>query len=137
MLTITLLDVSGLVGLKRTSRLLDIDFKPDNVITPNISSTRYMKFIKNTMGKDAIVSDEEHIAFLHFWLYHSFICNNSFAIGQEYLPQENLLHEGKDAGLGKILHASLYESLSVTYKELSASGSIPSNMTGPLWLLQM
>lgn len=49
----------------------------------------------------------------------------------------NLLHEGKNIILSKYLLASHYESLGIVYEELLKYGSIPTNMEGLWWLLQL
>lgn len=89
------------------------------------------------MRNIVVISDEEHIAFFLLWLCYSFLCNMSCCIGINYIPLANLLHGGKEVCLNKILLSSLYESLGDIYKSIKDSNSIPSNMTGPLWLLQM
>lgn len=88
---------------------------------PDISATGYGGFIENNIGDTSTVSDEEHVAFLLFWLHHSFLCNMSFAIIKGLLPLARLLHEGQNVCLGKILFSSLYESLTNIYTDIKAS----------------
>lgn len=83
------------------------------------------------------ISDDGHVAFLLFWLHHSFLCDRSCRKNDRYVTLASLLHEGKDVCLSKILLSSLYEYLGLTYKSFKNSNWIPPNMAGPLWLLQL
>lgn len=83
------------------------------------------------------ISNEEHIAFLLFWLHHSFLCEKSTHININYFTLANLLHEGNSVCLRKIPLSSWYESLGTTYKSLKNLSSILTNMVGPLWLLHL
>ncbi|KAL4373315.1 hypothetical protein AHAS_Ahas05G0069500 [Arachis hypogaea] len=83
-------------------------FDPTKKYKINWKSSSYRKFIKNNMGQgNNPVSDDEHIAFLCFWLNVVIFCSRS-----------NFYNE-----LGQIV--------------ISPHNQTPLSAGGPLWLLQL
>src|ERR1044072_6249394 len=90
------------------------------------------------MGTGPEVSDQEHIAFLTYWLNFFVLCSSSLqvTVGSSNLAIQ--LHKREDICLGKLVLASLYESLNAASFDIKMS-KIPNEYlltSGPLCLLQ-
>lgn len=82
------------------------------------------------------VEATKHVAFLHCWLTFHVFCSRTMQVPQYLLPIAQLLHEGMDICLSKLLLATLYDSLSDVVTILWSP--FPITLTsGPFWLLQL
>ena len=74
----------------------------------------YGAFINKYFDKSTTeVSDEEHFAFLAFWLSHYVFCSRSLQIAKQYVTQATQFHEGHSFSLGRLLLGTLYKSIGV------------------------
>ena len=90
------------------------------------------------MGTGVEVSDQEHIAFLTYWLNFFVFCSSSLQVTVRSSNLAIQLHRREDICLGKLILASLYESLNAASFDIKMS-EIPNEYlltSGPLWLLQ-
>ncbi|RYR34290.1 hypothetical protein Ahy_A10g049072 [Arachis hypogaea] len=135
MIGMSLLHVAAITGLP-------INF-PD--CTPDIQSKRhynvvltnsYSDFIAHNMGAEgAKITDNEHVAFLFYWLNAVFFCSRSVQMSKLYLPLATLLHEGKALNLAKFLLGHIFKELGQFVCDLRDNKIISTG--GPLWLLQL
>jgi len=111
MLTPTLLDVAAITGLKHIGETFDPD---------NFSSNLHFEFTRALFGlyiKDHHetetddVTNEEHIAFLTFWLSLYVFCTKSIQVAKGFRNLAIQLHKGSLICLSKLILGCLYESL--------------------------
>ncbi|WJX28405.1 hypothetical protein P8452_17131 [Trifolium repens] len=111
MMTPTLFDVAAITGLRPTGPTFDpkyttvnhqFDFKV-------LSFSGFLKTFHDLSSDD--VSHEEHIAFLTYWLSHFVLCTSSLQVVKRLVPLAIMLHQGLDVALGRLILASLYDSL--------------------------
>src|ERR1044072_9300028 len=90
------------------------------------------------MGTEPEVSDTEHISFLTYWLIFFVFCSSSLQVAVKFSNLAIHLHRGEDIGLGRLILASLYESLNVASIDikLPQDGNEYLLTSGPLWLFQ-
>lgn len=145
MITLTLLDVAMLTGLKPNNRLgelstadaISIEFKVGESGKPTYNN--FIDFHAKTIGP---VSDEEHVAFLTLWLSRYVFCSRSMQVVKQFTPLATQMHRGVHVGLGLAILANLYESLSDLVNQIALfDPNNPKNKNvlayGPLWLLQL
>ncbi|RYQ83725.1 hypothetical protein Ahy_B10g102526 [Arachis hypogaea] len=114
MITSTLLDVAAITGLPPlVEKILTITKSTTKVeYAIDISSTTYQSFILNNKGQDEEhVSDNEHIAFLLYWLSGIVFCARSIQVEVTNLPLAIMLAEGRKLCLAKLFLARLYLTL--------------------------
>jgi hypothetical protein len=137
MLTPTLYDVAAITGLGPTGETFD-PTKTSNNIELVYKENTFLKFIVENMGKDAEVSHEEHVAFLTLWLSHFVFYSKSLQVAKMFIPMAIQIHEGQNFALGRLILASLYESIGNAVDDIKASkDGAPFLISGPLWLLQL
>ncbi|XP_045809919.1 uncharacterized protein LOC123904282 [Trifolium pratense] len=148
MMTPTLFDVSAITGLRPTGKTYSPDDVSDN-ITLNYKENAFSAFIlKHSGPENEEVSDEEHVAFLTLWLSHYVFCSRSLQIARKFIPMAVQIHEGCHFALGRLLLATLYESIGEVCDNLK--GLVPAKSkskkaapdgcfqaAGPMWLLQL
>ncbi|XP_039687867.1 uncharacterized protein [Medicago truncatula] len=138
MLTPTLLDVAGLVGLKPIGQTFDPDTHSSG-ISFDFSRPTYGNFIiDHHKTSSATVSDQEHIAFLTYWLSMYIFCSRSIQIPKKFTTLAIQLHEGRDICLSKLILGSLYENLNhavSSIKDFQPGSSLI--IPGPIWLFQL
>jgi hypothetical protein len=138
MMTPTLFDVAAITGLRPTGPTFDpkyttvnhqFDFKV-------LSFSGFLKTFHDLSSDD--VSHEEHIAFLTYWLSHFVLCTSSLQVVKRLVPLAIMLHQGLDVALGRLILASLYDSLGQASDMLKKTdkGSQLA-FSGPIWLLQL
>lgn len=136
-LTPTLLDVAGLTGLKHIGQT----FNPDthsSELSFDFTRPAYGNFIidhHNTSSTE--VSDQEHVAFLTYWLSMYIFCSRSIQIPKKFTTLAIQLHDGRDICLGKLILGSLYENLNqavATIEDFQPGSSLI--IPGPVWLCQ-
>ncbi|RYR26448.1 hypothetical protein Ahy_B02g060681 [Arachis hypogaea] len=135
MIGMSLLDVAAIIGLPINL--------PD--CTPNMQPKRhynivptssYSDFIAHHMGKEGTaVTDDEHVAFLFYWLNVIVFCSRSVQMSKFFLPLDALLHEGNTLNLAKLLLGHVFKELSQFVHCLRDNCLISTG--GPLWLLQL
>lgn len=102
----TLFDVAAIAGLPPIGEFYDPD--RDNKTHFNLYIVAYGTFINKYFNKSTIeVSDEEHIAYLAFWLSHYDFCTRSLQIEKQYVTLAIQLHEGHLFSLGRLLLRNL------------------------------
>ncbi|KAK2420536.1 serine/threonine-protein phosphatase 7 long form protein [Trifolium repens] len=138
MMTPTLFDVAAITGLRPTGPTFDpkyttvnhhFDFKV-------LSFSGFLKTFHDTSDED--VSFEEHIAFLTYWLSHFVLCTSSLQVVKRLVPLAIMIHQGLDVALGRLILASLYDSLgqaSDMLKKIDKGSQLA--FSGPIWLLQL
>ncbi|RYQ99660.1 hypothetical protein Ahy_B07g087628 [Arachis hypogaea] len=95
-----------------------------------------LEFIAHNMGEDGTeIMDNEHVAFLFYWLNAILFCSRSVQMSKLFLPLATLLHEGKALNLAKLLLGHIFEELGQFVCDLRDNKII--NAGGPLWLLQL
>jgi hypothetical protein len=113
MMTPTLFDVAAIAGLKPTGPTYDPTYVSEH-FTFDYKILTFSGFLKEHYNTDSVdVSDIEHIAFLTYWLSHFVFCTGSIQVVKRLVPMAIQIHEGKQFSLGKIILASLYDSLGV------------------------
>ncbi|RYR59674.1 hypothetical protein Ahy_A05g025591 [Arachis hypogaea] len=55
------------------------------------------------------VTDDEHVAFLFYWLNALIFCSRSVQMQKLFYPLATLLHEGKNFNLAKLLLGYIFE----------------------------
>ncbi|MCH88939.1 hypothetical protein A2U01_0009832 [Trifolium medium] len=111
MMTPTLLDVAAITGLRPTEETYDPTQESKN-FTFDYKENTFSKYInENHDTKSSEVSDDEHIVFLTLWLSHYILCSSSLQVAKRFIPMVIQIHEGRQFGLGRLILASLYESI--------------------------
>jgi len=111
MLTPTLLDVAAITSLKPTGQTFDPEGY-ESEISFDFKRLAYGIFIKEHHNTEsAEVTDEEHVAFLTYWLSMYIFCTRSIQVAKGYKTLAIQLHEGRNVCLSKLISGSLYESL--------------------------
>ncbi|GAU51698.1 hypothetical protein TSUD_415080 [Trifolium subterraneum] len=148
MMTPTLFDIAAIIGL----RPIGPTFNP-KYVSPEFSfdyeNMTFSNFIQDHhITKSDEVSDEEHIAFLTYWLSHFIFCTESLHVVKRLVPMAIQIHEGKDFAFGKLILATLYDSLGKGSDALKkaekgsdalkkAEKGTKLKLTGPMWFLQL
>lgn len=135
MLTPTLLDVVAITGLKPIGEMFD----PDNCESDfnfDFKRSTFGNYIEDHHNLDDEVSDEEHIAFLTFWLSIYVLCTRSIQVAKHYRTLAFQLHEGKQVCLSKLLLGCVYESLNQGATEMRNQDFFLI-IPGLLWLFQL
>ncbi|RYR27859.1 hypothetical protein Ahy_B01g051923 [Arachis hypogaea] len=79
------------------------------------------------------VTDDEHVAFLFYWLNATVFCSRSVQMTKFFLPLAALLHEGHTLNLAKLLLAHVFEELDFYNENLNFTPFLRRNC-GPAWL---
>ncbi|XP_039686475.1 uncharacterized protein [Medicago truncatula] len=138
MLTPTLLDVAGLVGLKPVGQIFDPDTHSSEISFDFSRPADGNFIIDHHDTSSTTVSDQEHIAFLTYWLSMYIFCSRSIQIPKKFTTLAIQLHEGRDICLSKLILGSLYESLNhavSSIKDFQPGSSLI--IPGPIWLFQL
>jgi len=103
--TLTLLDIAGLKPLGKTyvAGLIEDQIERSEVYIDNARS--YRAFIKKNAKDIEEVPDEEHIAFLMYWVSSHLLCTSSLQIPMYNYNLAQALHFGEDICLSKFLLA--------------------------------
>lgn len=111
MLTLTLLDVEALNGLKPTRETFDPGTTSQN-FKLNFKRASFIRYIEdNHVTDNEEVSDMEHFSFLILWLSHFIFCSPSLKVVKMYINLAIQLHEGQNICLSKLILGSMYEAL--------------------------
>ncbi|RYR25973.1 hypothetical protein Ahy_B02g060044 [Arachis hypogaea] len=95
-------------------------------------TTSYSDFIVHHMGaKGSPITDDEHVAFLFYWLNAIVFCSRS----KLFLFLAALLHEGNNLNLAKLILGHIFEELGQFVNCLRKNYLISTG--GLLWLLQL
>ncbi|RYR67746.1 hypothetical protein Ahy_A03g014139 [Arachis hypogaea] len=114
----------------------EIDNEMDNEKTAQ-DTLRIKSFILNNKGQDGEpVSDNEHIAFLLYWLSGVVFCARSIQVEITYLPLAIMLAEGKRLCLAELLLARLYLTLDCITALMREKKRI-TNINGSVWFFQL
>ncbi|QHO49620.1 uncharacterized protein DS421_1g15530 [Arachis hypogaea] len=114
MITPTLLDVAAITGLSPLGEEILTTTRSTTGVkyAIDISSTTYQSFILNNRGRDGEhISDNEHIAFLLYWLSGVVFCARNIQVEIAYVPLVVMLAKGKRLCLAKLFLARLYLTL--------------------------
>ncbi|RYR59593.1 hypothetical protein Ahy_A05g025494 [Arachis hypogaea] len=99
-------------------------------------TTSYNDFMAHHMGAEGTaVTDDEHVAFLFYWLNAIVFCSRSVQMSKFFLPLAALLHEGNNLNLAKLLLRHVFEELGQFVNCLRNIYLISKG--GPLWLFQL
>jgi len=138
MLTPTLLDVVAITCLKPSGQTFDPE-RYDTEMSFDFNKFAYGIFIKDHHDtENAEVTNEEHVAFLTYWLSMYIFCTRSIQVDKGYKTLAIQLHEGRDICLSKLILGSLYESLNqavISIKQYQTGGSLI--IPGPIWLFRL
>ncbi|RYR64443.1 hypothetical protein Ahy_A03g010549 [Arachis hypogaea] len=111
MVGISLLDVAAITGLPISSPELTSDMEPNREYRI-VHMTSYSEFIAQNMGQEnEPVTEDEHVAFLFYWLNAIVFCSRSVQMQKLFLALAALLHEGNGFNLAKLLLGHLFEEL--------------------------
>ena len=83
MISPTLFELAAITGLQPIGKVIHLDLVLDFVKAYNVadSETSYSAFIRNNIGPSSSpVSDDEHVAFLSYWLNAVVFYGRSFQI---------------------------------------------------------
>ncbi|MCH80982.1 hypothetical protein A2U01_0001760, partial [Trifolium medium] len=129
---------TSITSLRPTGETYDPAKASKNIVFDYNENT-FSKYIIEKQGKeDEEVSDEEHIAFLTLWPSHYIFCSSSLQVAKRFIPMAIQIHEGRQFGLGRLILASLYDSIGTTCDNLKKSKDGSSFLVaGPIWLLQL
>ncbi|RYR20185.1 hypothetical protein Ahy_B03g065273 [Arachis hypogaea] len=94
MIGMSLLDVAAITGLPINSPDCTPDMQHQHQY--NITfNTPYSDFIAHNMGEDDTeITNDEHVAFLFYWLNAILFCSGSVQMSKFFLPLAALFHEG-------------------------------------------
>ncbi|XP_058787635.1 uncharacterized protein LOC131661987 [Vicia villosa] len=137
MMTPTLFDVATITGLSPLGEIFDPTLPTEmNFNFTNATITKYMQDHYDKSTEE--VSDEEHVAFLTYWLSYYLFCPGSVQIAKAYIPLAIQIHEGRKVSLGKLLLAYLYHTLGIASLRIKRLHETPKqlSLSGPYWLLQ-
>ncbi|RYR41282.1 hypothetical protein Ahy_A08g037693 [Arachis hypogaea] len=111
MIGMSLLDVAAITGLPINPPDCTPNMQPEcqyNIVLTN----SYSDFVAHKMGAEGTdVTDDEHVAFLFYWLKVIIFCSRSVQMLKLFLPLTALLHEGKALNLAKLLLGHVFEEL--------------------------
>ncbi|RYR53670.1 hypothetical protein Ahy_A06g028879 [Arachis hypogaea] len=130
----SLLDVDAITGLPISPPDFTSDMQPRQQynISPTTSSS---DFIAHHMGAEgSTITDDEHVAFLFYWLNAIVFCSRSVQMSKLFLPLASLLHEGNNLNLAKIFLEHIFKELGQFVNYLRNNYLLSTG--GPLWLLQ-
>ncbi|QHN95921.1 uncharacterized protein DS421_18g613910 [Arachis hypogaea] len=131
----SLLDVAAITGLPISSPEFTSDMQPERQYKIG-SMTSYSEFIAHHMGADnEPVTDDEHVAFLFYWLNAIVFCSRNVQMQKIFYPLAALLHEGNNFNLAKLLLGHISKELGQFVNCLRKNFLISTG--GPLWLLQL
>nr|CAD1842068.1 unnamed protein product [Ananas comosus var. bracteatus] len=120
MSTPTLLDLAAIAGLRphgtEVNAGMEVDFSIFNVSFDN--SLAFTSFIDRFNGKEGPVSDQEHVAFLLYWICRYLVCTKSLKIVKEFLKLSICLAEGQFIALGPFVLSQLYRSLASVVSDI-------------------
>ncbi|XLU35483.1 hypothetical protein S245_071549, partial [Arachis hypogaea] len=139
MITPTLLDVAAITGLSPLGEEILTTTRSTTGVKYSIdlSSTTYQSFILNNRGRDGEpVSDNEHIAFLLYWLSGIVFCARNIQVEIAYVPLAVMLAEGKNLCLAKLFLTRLYLTLDWITAHMREKKRI-TNADGPVWFFQL
>ena len=108
MISPTLFELVAIASLRPTGFTIHFDVEPDYVKAHNFNNSKpsYSAFIRNNV--DALLTpvfDDEHVAFLFYWLNALVYCGRSLQMQQRYYPLAIMLHEGHQLYLAKLIIA--------------------------------
>ncbi|RYQ97164.1 hypothetical protein Ahy_B08g093172 [Arachis hypogaea] len=87
-------------------------FRNNPKINPRGYDFSTCDFIAHNMGAESTnVTNDEHVAFLFYWLNAILFCSRSVQMSKLFLPLAALLHEGKVLNLAKLLLGHIFEEL--------------------------
>jgi hypothetical protein len=143
MMTPTLLDLAAITDVKLGGELYnhrDVTYIPVrfNVGTSGLPS--YNAFAEHHHKNTDEISDEEHVAFLAYWLARHIFCNRSVQVTKAHATLASHLHNGTLVSISDLILASLYSSLTDIVGQIKAHVIDPKKNVlfhGPLWLLQL
>ena len=140
MIAPTLFDLAAIAGLRPDGDIPNFptpDAVNDAGLIPDTRSLSFDKFMENNRGiEGSPVTDQEHVAFLFYWLCKFAFCSKSLKLPKSYIPVALAIHKGQRFSLGRCLLATLYSGLNDAYVKLKKGGEL-RNFYGPLWLLQL
>ena len=97
MISPTLFKLTTVAGLRLTRRTIYFDLELEYVKEYNFDDSKptYSTFIRNNMAASlTLVSDDEHVAFLSYWLNVVVSYSQSVQMQQQYYPLAVMLHKG-------------------------------------------
>jgi len=105
MLTSTLFDVAAITRLRPTGEIYNPSTESkENKFDFSINRASYSNFIVDHFEIEiSEVSDQEHIAFLTFWLSYFVLCTSSLQVVKKLKGMVIQLHEGRNFCLSKLL----------------------------------
>ncbi|RYQ91918.1 hypothetical protein Ahy_B09g097977 [Arachis hypogaea] len=108
MIGMSLLDVAAITRLPINSLDCTPDMQPKrqyNIVLTN----SYSDFIAHNMGAECTkITENEHVAFLFYWLNAILFCSQSIQMSKLYLPLATFLHEEKVLNLAKLLLGHIF-----------------------------
>ncbi|RYR08609.1 hypothetical protein Ahy_B05g076373 [Arachis hypogaea] len=111
MIRMSLLDVAAITGLPINSPDCTPNMQPERQYNVALTNS-YSDFIANNMGAESTdITDDEHVAFLFYWLIAILFCSRSVQMSKLFLPLAALLYEGKVLNLAKLLLEHIFEEL--------------------------
>ncbi|XP_050895889.1 uncharacterized protein LOC127102579 [Lathyrus oleraceus] len=145
MITLTLLDIASITGLKPTGEVFDCEAVAPISLRFDVGDSRkptYNNFIDHRATSAGPVTDEERVAFLTLWLSRYVFCSRSMQVAKHFALLATQLHQERDIALGQLILASLYESPSEVVCQIrlfDPENSRKKNVLvyGPFWFLQL
>ncbi|XP_058771322.1 uncharacterized protein LOC131644752 [Vicia villosa] len=137
MMTPTLFDVAAITGLSPLGEVFDPTLPTE--MNFNFENATVTKYMQDHHDKSTVeVSDEEHVAFLTYWLSYFLFCPGFVQIAKAYIPMAIQIHEGRKISLSKLLLACLYHNLGIASLRIKCLHETPKQLalSGPYWLLQ-
>ncbi|XP_058753057.1 uncharacterized protein LOC131626238 [Vicia villosa] len=137
MMTPTLFDMDSITGLSPLGEIFNPTLPTEMEF--NFGNATITKYILEHHIKDSTkVYNEEHLAFLTYWLSYYLFCHGSLQIAKSYTPMAIQIHEGRKISLGKLLLVYLYQNLGLAFLRLKHLHETTKqlSLSGPYWLLQ-
>ena len=132
----TLFDVIAITGLSPLGEVILSNMSPfKGEYTIDLEPATYSTFIEANMGGHAdLITDNEYVTFLFYWLNGCVFYSRLVQIWGFCLPLAILLYEGWDLCLAKLLITHLYDAMGNIVKEIREHKK-SINLGGLFWLL--
>ncbi|XP_058726972.1 uncharacterized protein LOC131598377 [Vicia villosa] len=114
MITPTLLDVAAITGLKPAGPVfnhVDVEVVPVKFDVGETKNPKFNNFLTHHHKDTPDISDEEHVAFLTYWLSRCIFCSRYMQVAKQFVYLASHLHNGEGVALRQLILANLYMSL--------------------------
>ena len=138
-ITLTLMDIATITDPKPFSKTYAFILIEDQIerseVDIDFSAKSYGAFIEKNVQDIEVVSDEEHIAFLVYWVSSHLLCTHSLQIPMCSYNLAQDLHFREDICLSKFLLTFVYKVIDEAVKIMDTPDKM-KHIVGLLWIVQ-